>query len=155
MGRQRRGSLGFWARFVLWAKGLVWQRIKNVEYAMIFKKLLVLYLMALTLIVVIPLGGFNMVLNHTTVICFRLDNFLHALMFIPLVVLWRLSFPKHHLWIVLTGGIFLASAMEGLQYLLPYRACNINDLLGNGVGVLGGIVMGSMKYGIQKSGGKI
>ncbi len=123
---------------------------------MMFKKLFVLYLSTIVLIVSIPLGNFNMVLNHTTVICFRLDYLLHALMFIPLVVLWRLSFPKHHLWIVLAGGLVLASAMEGIQYLLPYRAWNINDLLGNGVGVLlGGVPMGSMKYGIQKSGEKI
>jgi len=63
-------------------------------------------------------------------------------MFLPLLVLWRLGFPRHPLWLILAGGLLLAAGMEGLQYLLPYRVYNVNDRLGNGAGALmGGILM--------------
>ena len=59
------------------------------------------------------------------------------------VILCQIAFPGERLWVVLTVGIFFAAAMEGVQYILPYRAWNVNDLLANGVGILmGGMLMG-------------
>ncbi len=106
----------------------------------IYKNLLILYLIAVFLMVIAPLGGFSTALNNITVISFRLDYLLHALMFLPLMVLWHLGFPHHPLWLILVGGILIAASMEGLQYLLPYRAYNVNDMLGNGAGALMGWV---------------
>lgn len=100
-----------------------------------------LYLIAVFLMVAIPLGGFATTLNNTTVIGFRLDYLLHALMFLPLMMLWRLGFPHHPFWLILVGGILIAAGMEALQYLLPYRAYNVNDMLGNGTGALMGGVL--------------
>lgn len=109
----------------------------------IFKKLLMVYLMAILFLVVVPLGGLNTTLNNTSVICFRLDYVLHALMFFPLAVLWQMAFPDQRLWVVLTVAVFFAAVMEGVQYMLPYRAWNVNDLLANGVGIIvGGMLMG-------------
>ena len=54
---------------------------------MIFKNLLILYLVAIILMVVAPLGSFATTLNNITVISFRLDYLLHAMMFLPLMVL--------------------------------------------------------------------
>jgi len=45
---------------------------------------------------------------------------------------------KPLLWLFI--GLLFASATEGLQYLLPYRAFNLNDMLANGLGVLVGFL---------------
>jgi VanZ family protein len=37
-------------------------------------------------------------------------------------------------WLII--GVLFAFAMEAVQYFLPYRAFNINDLLANGLGVV-------------------
>jgi glycopeptide antibiotics resistance protein len=103
---------------------------------MICKTLLSLYLPALLLMTAAPLGGLNTTLNHTTVIHLRLDYLLHALMFMPLAPLWRLGFPRHPLRMIIPAGLALAIGLEGVQYLLPYRAWNVNDAIGNGAGVL-------------------
>ncbi len=42
-------------------------------------------------------------------------------------------------WLLL--GLLFASASEGLQYFLPYRAFNINDLLANLLGVMAGFAV--------------
>ena len=99
------------------------------------KNTLISYLIVLILLVAAPLNGFNTALNNTTVIYLRPDYLMHALLFLPLALLWQLSFPGHRLWLVLIIGLFLAASLEGLQYLLPYRAWNVNDLMSNGVGV--------------------
>ena len=75
-------------------------------------------------------------LTHTTVIHLRLDYLLHARMFMPLAPLWRLGFPRHSLRRIIPAGLALAIGLEGVQYLLPYRAWNVNDAIGNGAGVL-------------------
>jgi glycopeptide antibiotics resistance protein len=41
-------------------------------------------------------------------------------------------------WLVV--GVLFALSTEAIQYLLPYRAFNINDLLANGFGVILGFV---------------
>lgn len=41
----------------------------------------------------------------------------------------------------LLTGLLFASATEGLQYFLPYRAFNINDLLANLLGVMAGFAV--------------
>jgi len=38
-------------------------------------------------------------------------------------------------------GLLFATANEAVQFLLPYRAFNINDLLANGLGVMLGSVV--------------
>ena len=75
-------------------------------------------------------------LTHATVIHLRLDYLPHALMFMPLAPLRRLGFPRHSLRLVIPAGLALAIGLEGVQYLLPYRAWNVNDAIGNGAGVL-------------------
>ena len=50
-----------------------------------------------------------------------------------------LSQSQQLFWL-LTGLLF-ASATEGLQYFLPYRAFNINDLLANLIGIMAGFAL--------------
>jgi glycopeptide antibiotics resistance protein len=104
-----------------------------------FKTLLVLYLMFLVVMVVVPLGELNTMLSDTFVFELRLDYLVHVLVFLPLVVLWRLGFARHSLWVIMGVGVILAVGLEGVQYMLPYRAWNVNDAVGNVTGVvLGG-----------------
>ena len=62
---------------------------------------------------------------------------LHALMFMPLAPPWRLGFPRHSLRRITPAGLTLAIGLEGVQYLLTYRAWNENDAIGDGAGDFG------------------
>lgn len=110
--------------------------------------LLPLYMLVIVLVHVLPFGSDMAALNKVQVVSIRLDYLLHALAFMPwAVLLWLLygvSFRKDHkkalLWLI--AGIMFAAAAEYVQYFLPYRAFNINDVLGNVTGVVaGGLVL--------------
>ena len=63
--------------------------------------------------------------------------------YIVLLLLVGVSFSRDirvTLFYILLGLLF-ATANEAVQYLLPYRAFNINDLLANGLGVMLGSVV--------------
>jgi glycopeptide antibiotics resistance protein len=115
-----------------------------------YRVLLFLYLAFLVVMVVVPLGGLNTTLSDTFLFQLRLDYLVHAVVFAPLVVLWRLSFTRHPLWLIILTGLALAAGLEGIQFLLPYRSWNVNDALGNAVGV----VMGCVLVGVMKSRGQ-
>jgi VanZ family protein len=103
------------------------------------KQLFWLYLGAIFLLVVLPINSAGE-LNDVTILSFRGDYFFHALMFVPWAF-FRHSFRFKGLsW--LTSGLLFAAGTEGLQYLLPYRAYNVNDLLAN----LLGVFLGSLVY---------
>lgn len=81
----------------------------------------------------------------------RLDYLLHVIVFLPFVPLWRIGWPGQSMMVVMAAGVFLAVAMEGSHFLLPYRGYNVYDMLGNVVGVLAG---GMLFYGAEKLRGR-
>jgi glycopeptide antibiotics resistance protein len=102
-----------------------------------------LYLLSLVVLVVVPLDGLNGSLTDVFVLGLRLDYLLHLLVFMPLVVLWYLGFPRHPVWVILGSGLALAVGLEWVQYLLPYRSWGVDDALANVVGVgIGCLVLG-------------
>ena len=118
------------------------------------------YTVILILIAVLPLNSSGSAINHTFVVSIRLDYLLHCAIFIPWVFLLQRftlfnfrTFPVKTI-VLLLGGVLFAFAMEAIQYVLPYRAFNINDLLANGLGVVLGFItltLGIFKYfGINK-----
>jgi glycopeptide antibiotics resistance protein len=119
-----------------------------------YRVLLFMYLafLVVVMVVVVPLGGLNTTLTDTFLFQLRLDYLVHAVVFAPLVVLWRLSFTRHPLWLIILTGLALAVGLEGVQFLLPYRAWNVNDAVGNAVGVVmgcalvGGVRLGLLAY---------
>lgn len=96
------------------------------------------YICAVLLLIVLPLNQSGS-LNHITVVRIRGDYFFHALTFLP----WAFFGPalhRHWVWWLLTGLLF-AGSTECLQYLLPYRRFNINDMLSNSLGIIIGIAI--------------
>ncbi len=98
-------------------------------------------------VTVIPLGGLSTSLSDTSVWHLRLDYLLHALVFLPLVPLWKLTKPHHPLWLIVALGAIVAAAAELSHCWIPYRGFNINDLAGNILGA----VMGTPLYFFVKS----
>ena len=105
------------------------------------KYLFTAYLAAVIIVSLIPLGGTSVAMNEHHVLSIRLDYLLHASVFLPLVPLWRLARPEHPWSLIILAGLLLAAVTEGSQYFIPYRAYNINDLLGNIAGVLLGVLV--------------
>ena len=111
------------------------------------KTLFVTYTILLFLVAILPVNSSGSAINHTFIVSIRLDYLLHCAIFIPWVFLLQKntqlnlrSFPVKTLgWLVV--GVLFACAMEAVQYVLPYRAFNINDLLANGLGVVLGFIL--------------
>lgn len=97
------------------------------------------YLFAIVILTIVPLGFAGRPLNNTEVLSLRLDYLLHALVFLPLVSLWKLYFPGHPLWVIVPAGLMLAALAEISHLFIPYRGYNLNDLMGNILGVVFGV----------------
>jgi glycopeptide antibiotics resistance protein len=99
------------------------------------RTLLLIYLIAIVVLVAIPVGNENMKsLNNIFLLRFRGDYIVHMLLFAP----WCFLKPGLRMsqWWWMLVGVAFAVAAESLQYLLPYRAFNINDMIANALGVV-------------------
>jgi VanZ family protein len=101
-----------------------------------------IYLVFLVLLSVLPINSTNASLNHVFIVSIRLDYMLHCLVYIPLAVLMGMNF-SNLTFLILTWRIVLllifAALNECIQYIIPYRSFNINDLIANCLGVLLGL----------------
>lgn len=99
-----------------------------------------IYLICVLLLAMLPINSAGE-LNNITILKFRGDYFLHSLMLVPWMIF--LLWIKSKWWIWLLSGLLFAALVEGIQYVLPYRAYNVNDLVANiiGVGIGGGILL--------------
>ena len=96
------------------------------------KRLSCAYFAALALLMWLPLNGAVVLDNF--VFGLRADHLLHASVYLPCVFfLQRLSgWPGKRSYAVALGiGIFT----ESVQYILPYRGFDVNDMLANAVGI--------------------
>lgn len=106
----------------------------NVDMRINISKLLfAIYLVVLLLLGLLPINAAS-ALNDIYVINLRGDYFLHVFIFVPWMLLNINKYHKILIWLV--TGLFLACCLEGLQYFLPYRSFNVNDLIFNCVGIL-------------------
>lgn len=102
------------------------------------KNIFIAYVVLVIVLAVIPLGN-STHLEKITVIHFRADHILHALVFIPWAF-FCIRLKKNLLpWFA--WGILYAISAESIQYLLPYRSFNISDMLSNIIGVSAGFVV--------------
>jgi len=99
------------------------------------KNIFIAYAVLIIVLAVIPLGNSKQ-LDETIIFHFRADHILHVAIFIP----WAFFCIKLKQYIPLwfLGGILYAAISEGIQCWIPYRSCNINDMLANMIGVVAG-----------------
>jgi VanZ family protein len=120
------------------------------------KYLLIIYTAIIILLAVLPINGTNSFLNDNFILRIRLDYLAHFAIFIPwMAIAWffrstgkNRSTRRIITWILL--GITLAVSTEFVQYLLPYRSFNINDLAANLIGV----ALGSVIFLFKPPGGR-
>ena len=111
------------------------------------KILFIAYTILLLLLAILPINSSGSSINHTYIISIRLDYILHFGIFLSwMLLLWKMvgvsfwsNFQQSLFYIIL--GLLFAFTNETIQYFLPYRAFNINDLLANGLGVMLGAVL--------------
>lgn len=131
------------------------------------------YLLTILALIALPLNT-SSELNNITILQLRGDYFLHILLFMPwaffhnaaakslrlricywplALSFWSAAKPtaksQQPSWLLL--GLFFAAGTEGLQYFLPWRAFNVNDLLANGLGILVGFAL-VLRFNIRRSG---
>lgn len=96
------------------------------------------YLTVILLLLVLPLNT-SKELNNITVLQLRGDYFFHILLFLPWAFFLNGTPFKALFWLLF--GLLFAMASEALQYLLPWRTYNVNDLLANMLGILAGFAV--------------
>ena len=97
----------------------------------------VLYFVALLLLMWLPLNGVAVLNNY--VFGLRADHLLHASVYLPCICfLGRLlPLPAWALWLL---SLCIGGVTEVVQYLLPYRGFDVNDLFANAIGVSLGLL---------------
>jgi VanZ family protein len=110
--------------------------------------LFLFYAAAIFILAVLPINGKDSHIDHVYLINIRLDYVIHAAIFLPWMLLYRLAlknpFEGKRWKILLTGllsGLLFAAVTEGVQYIVPYRSFNVNDLIGNVIGVILGAAL--------------
>ncbi len=95
------------------------------------------YLIALILLSVLPLNSSESALNNNYFVHIRWDYLAHFAVLLPYFFLLNkaVAFDVRTLTLLLLAFLF-ASFTESVQYVIPYRAFNINDLVANWIGVL-------------------
>jgi VanZ family protein len=93
------------------------------------------YIFFIFLLVVLPINSQqNIALNNNYIVHIRLDHLLHSILFIPWFwISYRIR--NHPVLLSIALGLAIAVLAEGIQYFLPYRAFNINDMISNIIGI--------------------
>ena len=98
------------------------------------------YFAALAILMWAPLNGIGIPLDNY-ILGLRADHLLHASVFIP-CTLFLMDLHGWRRWIVWIAAVGIGLLTESVQYLLPYRGFDVNDLIANTLGVtLGWLVI--------------
>lgn len=93
------------------------------------------YFVALAFLMWAPLNGLGVPLDNY-LLGLRLDHLLHASVFIPCTLFWMDLFRgRGRSWWTWLAAVATGLLTEGVQYLLPYRGFDVNDLIANFLGV--------------------
>jgi len=98
----------------------------------------IIYFLLIFLMSILPINGIDK-LENVVVLSFRGDYWIHAIQFIPFLVVSRflkINFATSFFW-----GLFCVASFEGIQWFLPYRSFNISDLVANFTGLVAGGVL--------------
>ena len=94
----------------------------------------VLYFVLLAVLMWAPLNGLGDVLNRL-VFGLRLDHLLHGAVYL-LCPFFLMDFLNYRKWHILLLAVVIGLFTEFVQYLLPYRGFDVNDLIANAAGCL-------------------
>jgi VanZ family protein len=102
------------------------------------------YLTLLFILAVIPINGTSDILDNNYTFNIRWDYLVHALVYLPMFPLikfrnFKTSKLQNLKFLILS--LLIAISLECVQLLTPWRTFNVNDMLGNGIGVLVGIII--------------
>jgi glycopeptide antibiotics resistance protein len=103
----------------------------------LYKRLFIGYVVAIILLITLPVNKTVTAMEHITVLEVRGDYLMHFLVFIPWGFFGWVLRKRPWSWLLL--GLLFATGMEFLQYATPWRRFNINDLVGNNIGILLGM----------------
>lgn len=93
------------------------------------------YFAALAILMWAPLNGMGVPLDNY-LLGLRLDHLLHASVFIPCALfLWNVYGVNRGKWAVWATAVAVGVLTETVQWLLPYRGFDINDMIANFLGV--------------------
>lgn len=126
------------------------------QQAHLVKYFLLIYTILIIILAVLPINRGDSFLNNNFILSFRLDYVVHFMVFILwMTVAWLFSHGGNGIPLVkilgwILAGLCLAAGSECLQFFIPFRAFNINDLVANGIGVL----LGSVIFLFRKPGRK-
>lgn len=96
------------------------------------------YFVLLAFLMWAPLNGLGIPLDNY-IFGLRTDHLLHASVFLPCALMLLDLVPRRSLaWL---AAVAVGMLTEGVQYLLPYRGFDINDLVANFLGVSLGFVI--------------
>lgn len=117
------------------ARRFVW----NLGRGSVRHKIVPWYLALIAFLMWAPLNGVGIPLDNF-VLGIRADHLLHASVYVPCVFFLasRLGFVH---WKAMFFSILIGLTTEGVQYLLPYRGFDINDLVANVLGVTLGFIV--------------
>ncbi len=110
-----------------------------IEYFEKTKVILIIYIVLILLFILLPINNKDSKINTFTFLKVRLDYILHAFLFMPWMLLKPNKSIKRYVWFMI--GIGLAVLTECLQYPLPYRSFNLNDLVFNMLGIIVGTLI--------------
>ena len=98
------------------------------------------YFALLAILMWAPLNGLGVPLDNY-IFGLRADHLLHASVYLPCALLLMDLFPRRR-WLAWLCAVGIGLLTEGVQYLLPYRGYDVNDLVANTIGItLGWVVI--------------
>lgn len=111
--------------------------------------IIAIYLVILVVLHIIPVNGNT--LNNNFILGIRWDYVGHFMAFSALGFLGNLLAIKKQFNLIATNIliVLIAIALESLQYIIPYRAFNINDIIANIIGI--GLGFGIIKVVLKVS----
>ena len=105
----------------------------------------VTYILILLLLSSLPINGTNSILNNSYTLNVRWYYLIHALVYIPLIPLLSFNIARQRTKSIVLLSLILAISLEVIQYLIPWRTFNVNDLFSNVLGVGIGLIYNVIK----------
>ena len=108
------------------------------------KPILIIYLIVVIAGATLPINGTSSTLNNNYILSIRWDYIVHVMVYMPLFPLLNKTLnlkTKSLDFKAIIVAVLLATTLEAIQYIIPWRAFNVNDLISNILGVGIGVLL--------------